>query len=57
MPPWQHGSPSCPHTPAWQPPFLHVPWPFEQLPAFATHTFALLSQHPPALHVLPSQQG
>jgi hypothetical protein len=44
-------------VPPPQPPFVHVPAVPEHALPEATHFFALLSQQPPALQMLPSQQG
>jgi hypothetical protein len=54
---WQQGVPATPQAPALQPPARHEPAPWHTPVTAATHVFALLSQQPPLLHALPSQQG
>jgi len=53
----QHGSPSLPHAPAWQPPPVHTPWVAPQLAAAATQRLFVWLQQPPLAQRTPSQQG
>ncbi len=52
----QQAWPSLPQAPPWQPPAEQVPWVPLQAPALATQRLVLLSQQPPPLQTLPSQQ-
>jgi hypothetical protein len=57
-PPPHNSWPALPHAPFMQPPPVHMPCPFEQMPPAATHSRVLWSQQPePSPHTLPSQQG
>jgi hypothetical protein len=63
MPAPQHGSPSAPQVPPWQPPSMHLPWPpLQGLPDGTQIPWPLLlarrSQQAPArAQTLPSQQS
>jgi hypothetical protein len=53
----QQAWPTSPHVPPRQPPLVHVPSGAVHALPLAMHFFALLSQQPPPVQTLPSQQG